>query len=647
MPQQHPQEIRNLGSLAWRDPRAWMEAMRGPRWRALVTRERATFEAALQATGAGKEELEAAISAFEAAEQEADQGMRWQLRHGLAVTPQAGGEYLLSWGGGDKSPKPLSIGDLAFGPHGLLAYTRDAGRGALRYELYLQKLGGGAPRRHVPGPAGGVGQQVAIRGGRLYILEADTPLRYTRLVSRDAETGAARRVLFEEEDPSVTLALVKGEGECLFLMRENAGRQALYVVEAGGVRRLSPDGIAFHAVGRVRGGEPCYFVRRGDHSAPWEACGTPLKEWGLPRGLAEQGIDDALLGTGLLITREGGRRHLYICRPRARPRHLQTMIGTLSFHPWERWAGGLGRGGAAVDCKVEVPGVPPTPGRLLGPEGLSVQSPTSIYGGARLTGTASSADGTPVPWLLCWNQARAPRALIVSVYGAYGLPSYLETSRWKPFLERGVAIGFALVRGGGDGSESWAEAGRRQGKLRGVEDTEACVRAMRRVLGIPAQRTCLYGRSAGGYMVGATVARNPRGGLFGIAYAEVPYTDILRTASNPTLPLTEYEYLEFGDPARRIEDVETLLRLGPIDSLGPEGAPGVMVLCRTAENDTQVYPYESFKWIDALRGAGGGAAAAAPKLVAMTDGAGHFVHGTQRYIEQAEDYLLLCEKMLK
>jgi oligopeptidase B len=274
--------------------------------------------------------------------------------------------------------------------------------------------------------------------------------------------------------------------------------------------------------------------------------------------------------------------------------------------------------------------------------------PLQEYGGRRLTDTARSADGTPVRWVLVQNANHSrkgrPVGLIVTAYGAYGIPTLLDTTRWKPYLERGWCIGIALVRGGGDDNEAWAEAGRREGKLRGVEDLEACVRAMQRVSGVSPRATCLFGRSAGGYLVGAAVVRHPQGDLFGMVYTEVPYVDVLRTAGNPALPLTSFEYEEFGDPARKVADFEFLLRHAPVSGLGPGGAPGVWVLCRTASNDRQVYAYESAKWVQALRGSAKGEAGE-EKLLSVTAGVGHFVKGLQRNIERAEDFLLLGKKV--
>jgi hypothetical protein len=45
-----------------------------------------------------------------------------------------------------------------------------------------------------------------------------------------------------------------------------------------------------------------------------------------------------------------------------------------------------------------------------------------------------------------------------------------------------------------------------------------------------------------------------------------------------------------------------LLKVSPVNTLPADGAPGVFVLSRVGLLDRQVYAYESFKWIQKLRG---------------------------------------------
>jgi prolyl oligopeptidase PreP (S9A serine peptidase family) len=175
--------------------------------------------------------------------------------------------------------------------------------------------------------------------------------------------------------------------------------------------------------------------------------------------------------------------------------------------------------------------------------------------------------------------------------------------------------------------------------MRAVEDFEAVVQAARRATGVPAERTVISGRSAGGIIVGALVARHGDGDLFGAAFAEVPYVDLLRTTTNPDLALTTVEYNEFGDPARRIVDFVTALGVSPIDQVAGRGAPGVFVLARTGGNDTQVYPYEPLKWARRLRE--GPATDMAGKLLGYVPDEGHFYSPAADLAARSTDLALL------
>jgi len=115
-------------------------------------------------------------------------------------------------------------------------------------------------------------------------------------------------------------------------------------------------------------------------------------------------------------------------------------------------------------------------------------------------------------------------------------------------------------------------------------------------------KTVIYGRSAGGLPVGAIVSRFPNGELVGAAFTEVPYVDVLRTSSNPDLPLTVGEFDEFGNPLENILNFKELLSISPVNTLSNDGAPGVFVLSHVGLLDKQVFAYESFKWIQRLRG---------------------------------------------
>ena len=617
--------------IDWKDPSEWMENMRGPRWKARVISENKRFDSAVRAV-ADKEQVEAAITAFQAASEEWEASSCWTAEMGsthIKIYPQNGGALRWTWLGGEY---PLA-GDIALAP-GTVIYSEDIGKGAERYKITAMKRGKVA--WSFKGAKHGLGSDIAVIGQRVYMLEASLPLRYKWLISVDLATGADKRIHYEEMDSSCALSIVKGESGCLFLLSDNAGRQKLFHIIGGEVVRLAENSISFFPVGFApKSKEPCYLMRR-TLASPWEGCGAALKH--LPVGLEHNGIDDVVLREGVFIHYKHGERFIDI-----RGKRVGKILGEIQINPWWFHHGSSG----PVDAIITMPGrVPFRLGGVLtaysaGPvRPLNSSAPPIVYAEKILTGMAESADGTEVRWVVVWNKNMVPRGVIVTGYGAYNISTSLNTTRWKPYLDRGIAIGFAMPRGGGDYNDLWAEAGRVHRKYRSVEDFEACVRAIRGVLGLGAKQTVVFGRSAGGYLVGAAAARNPGGKLFGTVYTEVPYVDVLKTASNSQLPLTKYEYLEFGDPLHVIADFETMLRLGPVSALDEKGAPGIYVICRTGVNDRQVYAYESVKWIDALRGKGG-----EDKLLAINGGQGHFTRGDELYSERAADYLLILKRI--
>jgi hypothetical protein len=662
---------RDVGFLEWSDPRGWMEAMRGPRWKTLVRQENQRFNAAVAAAAGGRgENLEAAVAAFETARIEADLAGEWRLhlkgRGELLLRPQPGGT--VAWAIQRPGEVETAAGfhmagdvDLAAAKSNaidLLVYTVDTKAGGRHYEVIVLDLAKGIPLWTYSCKGGGLESTVAVIGGRVYCLEADSPLRYKRLVSFELETGAGRRVEYEEKDATAVLEIVKGEAGCLFLLIDTAGKKRLYHVGEKGVNLLTKKGedcVFPVGYGGPNRSEPCYFIRSHGLRGRWIPRGEALQRLfkrALPsslQGSEDYGLDAVILaGAGAIVTRVHGKRALWIGSVRGdKPSH--QWFGEIEFHPWTTWMGGE----APTPFLLHRPGSMPQRGELAANGKIVLEGGSRPYAPGTRHGYARSADGEAVRWVLCGETGKRCKGLIVVVYGAYGLPTHMMTSRWKPYLEKGIAVGFACVRGGGDHTELWAAAGQVAGKVQGIEDFEACIYEMERLIereggSLSKRKIAAFGRSAGGYIVGAAAARPGR--RFGIAYTEVPYVDVLRTASNPALPLTEFEYKEFGDPAHSIADFELLLRLSPVEAALTAAAGSLddlLVVCRTSENDRQVYAYESLKWIGALRERSGRGAAIEKKVVSIRSGEGHFSFGGAASVQRAEDYLLISEKILK
>jgi len=117
----------------------------------------------------------------------------------------------------------------------------------------------------------------------------------------------------------------------------------------------------------------------------------------------------------------------------------------------------------------------------------------------------------------------------------------------KLLLDRGWIVAFAHVRGGMEKGKSWYLTGRKEAKMNSFLDFLACADHLVSVLGITSPRhLAAQGTSAGGLLVAASA--NLRPDIFRAISLEVPFVDVLSAMSDPTLPLTSFEYDEWGNP---------------------------------------------------------------------------------------------------
>jgi oligopeptidase B len=94
------------------------------------------------------------------------------------------------------------------------------------------------------------------------------------------------------------------------------------------------------------------------------------------------------------------------------------------------------------------------------------------------------------------------------------------------------------------------------------------------------------------------VAADLRPDLFAGIIAEVPFVDVLTTASDPSVPLTTLEYEEWGNPAVQ-EDYDNIRSYSPYDNVERKAYPAMFVTA--ALYDTQVSYGEPAKWVARLR----------------------------------------------
>ena len=325
--------------------------------------------------------------------------------------------------------------------------------------------------------------------------------------------------------------------------------------------------------------------------------------WILPRG--EYGIDKIWHSQRLLVTKTHGSKTLWQCSAHSPPKKLMEIpAGFIAFDPDNYYSVHLEMP-KMISFIVAQPNTHLTHYKIVNDHIIRVGTAASMDNGLSCDRQiAISEDGTRVHYILLKSKKiKTPHRLLISAYGAYGMetPTGMLKERWGPLLENGWAVAVGFLRGGGDHNQEWARAGQLSGRKKTFQDMEAVIRSAQNICHVGADQSCIYGRSAGGYLVGALLGRNPEGALFKAVYTEVPYVDVLQTTTNASLPLTRIEYGEFGNPRESLSDFIFIGLSSPAMTAAAVPCPNIFVLARTALNDSQVFPYETIKWIRRLR----------------------------------------------
>jgi len=214
--------------------------------------------------------------------------------------------------------------------------------------------------------------------------------------------------------------------------------------------------------------------------------------------------------------------------------------------------------------------------------------------------SATAPDGEPVPITLVYRKdmrlAGGNPTLIVG-YGAYGLSSRATFTRSAfSLIDRGFVYAIAHVRGGHEKGERWYTEGRMLNKRNTFTDFIAVTEALIAKGYAYWRAVFAQGDSAGGLLMGAIA--NLRPDLYAGIVAEVPFVDIVTTMSDASVPLTTFEYNEWGNPAVKRE-YEYMLSYSPYDNVVRKDYPPMFVTA--AFYDSQVSYAEPAKWVAKLR----------------------------------------------
>ncbi len=212
---------------------------------------------------------------------------------------------------------------------------------------------------------------------------------------------------------------------------------------------------------------------------------------------------------------------------------------------------------------------------------------------------APAPDGKQIPITVAYRRDKYQQGknpVLVYGYGSYGSSNEpMFKSRWPSLLDRGFVIAYAHVRGGREFGEAWYQGGKLRNKKQTFTDFIAASEYLAKEAGDP-KRIFAMGRSAGGLLMGAIANMRPE--LYKGIVADVPFVDVVTTMLDDSIPLTTFEYEEWGNPAD-VGDYDYMLSYSPYDQVDKRAYPAMLVTA--GYNDSQVGYFEPAKWVAKIR----------------------------------------------
>ncbi|PNW27901.1 S9 family peptidase [Formosa algae] len=213
---------------------------------------------------------------------------------------------------------------------------------------------------------------------------------------------------------------------------------------------------------------------------------------------------------------------------------------------------------------------------------------------------ATATDGTQVPISIVYKKGIAKdgsNPLLLYAYGSYGSNSdpYFSSSNLS-LLDRGFVYAIAHVRGGQELGRDWYEDGKLLKKKNTFTDFINCGEFLIAEGFTSADHLYAYGGSAGGLLMGAIVNMKPE--LWNGVIAAVPFVDIVSTMLDESIPLTTFEFDEWGNPKNKTY-YDYMKSYSPYDNVEAKAYPNLLIT--TGYWDSQVQYWEPAKWIAKLR----------------------------------------------
>lgn len=623
------EHVHHLHGHRREDPYYWLRERDNPAVTDYLNRENAYTEAVLQPVAALREklfgEMKSRLVEDDSTVPYRLNGFEYYTRH------ESGREYPVHCrrrGEGAPEEILLDVNELAAGSdyfrvsgrevsddNRLLAYGEDR-LGRRLYTLRVKDLETG---ELLPDTVEHTGGSVAwAAGNRCFYYAQKDPgtLRTWRIMRHRLGTDSSQdEVVFEEPDTAFHCGVFRSRSRRFVMIYSVSTLTSEYLyLEAGDTTgRAKPvlprkPGVLYEA---SHLGDRFFLRTNAGGAINFKLVAVPLSDRGVEEEILPHRpdtlLEDILPQEGFLIVAERNRG-----------------IGNLRVIPW-----GNPEGGFTVPTDDEAHGIwfaqnYETDSRLLRYSYTSLTTPMSVYdldldtrertllkeqrvpGGFNKADYASERlfvrvrDGAEVPVSLvyrCDARSGGPGPLLLYGYGSYGhsIDPYFSTTRLS-LLDRGFTYAIAHVRGGEEMGRPWYESGKLMNKLNTFHDFIDCAEHLVHQGYAAPDKLFAMGGSAGGLLMGAII--NMRPDLWRGVVAAVPFVDVVTTMLDESIPLTTFEYDEWGNPNRE-DFYRYMLSYSPYDNVGYQAYPNLLVTAGL--HDSQVQYWEPAKWVARLR----------------------------------------------
>ena len=213
---------------------------------------------------------------------------------------------------------------------------------------------------------------------------------------------------------------------------------------------------------------------------------------------------------------------------------------------------------------------------------------------------ADARDGKKVPISLVFRKdmyKKGENPLLLYGYGSYGSTNSAGFSSVRlSLLDRGFVYAIAHIRGSQYLGREWYEEGKMFNKKNTFWDFIDSAKYLGENKIVDKNQIFAMGGSAGGLLMGAVANMEPE--VFKGIVAAVPFVDVVTTMLDETIPLTTFEFDEWGDPKNE-DSYYYMLSYSPYDQVEEKDYPAIFIT--TGYHDSQVQYFEPAKWIARLR----------------------------------------------